>query len=72
MDFIRKILILFLVLTAMYLAYIVVNFLKAKIKVRGNLGAFLILMLLSFGVVFLIIISLGFVLTEFRSFFFHH
>lgn len=72
MNFFRKILILLLVIVAMYLAYSVVNFLKLKIKVRGNLGAFLLLTFLSFGAVFLIIISLSFVLTEFRSFFFKH
>ena len=72
MDFFRKILILLLIIVAMYLAYSVINFLKLKINVRGNMGAFVLLMLLSFGAVFLIIISLGLVLTEFRSFFFKH
>ena len=72
MIFFKKMLILLLVLVAMYLAYVVVNFLKSKIRARENMGAFLLLLLLSFGSVFLIIIAFGFLLTTFKDFFFKH
>ena len=72
MIFFKKMLILLLVLVAMYLAYVVVNFLKSKINVRGNMGAFLLLLLLSFATVFLIILALSFLLIEFKDFFFKH
>ena len=72
MIIIKKMLVLLLVLVAMYLAYVVVNFLKAKINARGNMGAFLLLLLLSFGGVFAIILALGFLLIEFKGFFFKH
>jgi hypothetical protein len=72
MIFFKKMLILLLVLVAMYLAYVVVNFLKSKINVRGNMGAFLLLLLLSFSAVFLIILAFGFLITEFKDFFFTH
>ena len=72
MIFFKKMLILLLVLVAMYLAYVVVNFLKSKINVRGNMGAFLLLLLLSFTTVFLIILAFGFLLIEFKDFFFKH
>jgi hypothetical protein len=72
MIFFKKMLILFLVLAAMYLAYVVVNFLKSKINARGNMGAFLLLLLLSFTTVFLIIVAFGFLLVEFKDFFFKH
>jgi hypothetical protein len=72
MIIIKKMLILLLVLVAMYLAYVVVNFLKSKINARGNMGAFLLLLLLSFGTVFVIILALGFLLIEFKGFFFKH
>lgn len=65
-------LILLLILAAMYLAYVVVNFLKAKIKVQGNMGAFLLLLLLSFTTVFLIIVAFGFLLVQCKDFFFKH
>ena len=72
MIFFKKMLILLLVLVAMYLAYVVVNFLKSKINVRGNMGAFLLLLLLSFATVFLIILAFSFLLIEFKDFFFKH
>jgi len=72
MIFFKKMLVLLLVLLAMYLAYVVVNFLKSKINVRGNMGAFLLLLLLSFGSIFLIILGLGFLLVEGKDFFFKH
>ena len=72
MIIIKKMLVLLLVLVAMYLAYLVVNFLKSKIKARENIGAFLLLLLLSFGSVFVIILALGFLLIEFKGFFFKH
>ena len=56
----------------MYLAYVVVNFLKSKIKARENMGAFLLLLLLSFGSVFVIVLALGLLLIEFKGFFFKH
>jgi hypothetical protein len=65
-------LILLLVLVAMYLAYVVVNFLKSKINARANMGAFLLLLLLSFAAVFLIILALGFLLIDFKDFFFKY
>jgi hypothetical protein len=68
----KKMLVLILVLAAMYLAYFVVNFLKTKIKIRENMGAFLLLLVLSFASVFLIITSLGFLLIEYKTFFFNH
>jgi hypothetical protein len=72
MIFFKKMLILLLVMIAMYLAYVVVNFLKSKINARGNMGAFLLLLLLSFTTVFLIILVFGFLLVEFKDFFFKH
>lgn len=72
MFFFKKMLILLLVLLAMYLGYVVVNFLKSKINMRGNMGAFLLLLLLSFTAVFLIIVAFGFLLVEFKDFFFKH
>lgn len=72
MIFFKKMLILLLILLAMYLAYVVVNFLKSKINVGGNMGAFLLLLLLSFGSIFLIIIALGFLLIGGKDFFFKH
>ena len=72
MLFFKKLLILLLVLAAMYLAYVVVNFLKSKINVHRNMGAFLLLLLLSFAAVFIIIMSLGFIFNEYTSFFFKH
>ena len=68
----KKVLILLMVLIAMYLAYVAVNFLKSKIDVRRNMGAFLLLLLLSFTTIFLIILILGFLLVEFKDFFFKH
>jgi hypothetical protein len=65
-------LILLLVLVAMYLAYVVVNFLKSKINARANMGAFLLLLLLSFATVFLIILAMGFLLIDFKDFFFKY
>ncbi len=70
MIFFKKMLILLLVLIAMYLAYVIVNFLKSKIKVRGSMGAFLLLLLLSFAAVFLITLALSFLLIDFKDFFF--
>jgi hypothetical protein len=70
MIFFKKMLILMLVIAAMYLAYIVVNFLKSKINVGGNMGAFLLLLLLSFGSILLIIVTLGFLLIRWKDFFF--
>jgi len=70
MIFFKKILILLIVIGAMYLTYLVVNFLKAKINVHRNMGTFLLLLILSFASVFLIILFLGFVFTEYRNFFF--
>jgi len=61
-----------LISIAMYLGYVVVNFLKSKINARDNMGAFLLLLLLSFGCVFLIILGLGFVLITGKDFFFTH
>jgi len=72
MIIIKKMLVLLLVLVAMYLAYVIVYFLKSKIKARENMGAFLLLLLLSFGSVFVIILALGFLLIEFKGFFFKH
>jgi hypothetical protein len=72
MIFFKRMLILLLVLIAMYFAYVVVNFLKSKINVRGNMGAFLLLLLLSFATVFLIILALSFLLIESKDFFFKH
>jgi predicted PurR-regulated permease PerM len=72
MIFFKKILILLIVIAAMYLTYLVVNFLKSKINVHRNMGAFLLLLLLSFATVFIIILFLGFVFTEYRNFFFKH
>ena len=72
MIIIKKMLVLLLVLVAMYLAYLIVNFLKSKIKARENMGACLLLLLLSFGSVFVIILALGFLLIEFKGFFFKH
>ena len=68
----KKVLILLMVLIAMYLAYVAVHFLKSKIDVRGNVGAFLLLLVLSFTTIFLIILILGFLLVEFKDFFFKH
>jgi len=68
----KKILVVLVVIAAMYLAYFVVNFLKSKIKVHRNMGAFLLLLLLSFASVFLIILFLGFFFSEYRNFFFKH
>lgn len=70
MIFFKKMLILFLVVIAMYLAYVIVNFFKSKINIRGNAGAFLLFLLLSFGIVFLIILALSFLLIDFKDFFF--
>jgi hypothetical protein len=72
MIFFKKILILLIVIAAMYLTYLIVNFLKAKINVHRNMGAFLLLLLLSFATVSVIILFLGFVFTEYRNFFFKH
>jgi hypothetical protein len=72
MIFFKKVLILLLVVAAMYLAYVVVNFLKSKINARRNMGAFLLLLLLSFTTVFLIILAFSFLLVEFKDFFFKH
>ncbi|MEP6927910.1 MAG: hypothetical protein ABI834_09755 [Ginsengibacter sp.] len=68
----RKILILLLVAAAMYLAYITINFFKSKINAHRNMGGFLLLLLLSFGSIFIIILLLGFIFNEYRSFFFKH
>ena len=72
MIFLKKMLILLMVLIAMYLAYIAVNFLKSKIHVRGHMGTFLLLLFLSFGTVFLIILGLSFLLIVFKDFLFKH
>jgi hypothetical protein len=72
MIILKKLLILLLILAAMYVAYITVNFLKSKINGRKNMGSFLLLLFLSFGAVFLIILAFGFLLTEFKDFFFTH
>ncbi len=72
MNFLRKILIVLIVAVAMYLGYVVVNFFKSKINVHRNMGAFLLLLLLSFGSIFIIILLLGFIFNEYRSFFFKH
>ena len=70
MLFLKKLLILLLALLAMYVAYIVVNFFKEKIKVQGNMGAFLLLLLISFISIFVIIVAFGFLLVRFKDFFF--
>ncbi|MEO8764869.1 MAG: hypothetical protein ABI416_11305 [Ginsengibacter sp.] len=72
MIFLKKMLVLLMILLAMYLGYVVIDFLKSKIRVRGNMGLFLLLLLLSFGSVFLIILALGFLLIEGKDFFFQH
>ena len=54
----------------MYLTYSIVNYLKLKINARRNMGAFLLLLLLSFATVLIIIFSLGFIFSEYRNFFF--
>ena len=72
MIILKKLLILLLIVAAMYVAYIAINFLKSKINGRKNMGSFLLLLLLSFGAVFLIILTFGFLLTEFKDFFFKH
>ncbi len=70
MLFLKKLLILLLALLAMYVAYIAVNFFKEKIKVQGNMGAFLLLLLFSFITIFVIIAAFGFLLVRFKDFFF--
>jgi hypothetical protein len=72
MIILKKLLILLLVLAAMYVAYVAVNFLKSKINGRKSMGFVLLLVFLSFGAVFLIILTFGFLLTEFKDFFFTH
>ncbi len=70
MFFFKKILILLIVVAAMYLTYSIVNYLKLKINAHRNIGAFLLLLLLSFATVLIIIFSLGFIFSEYRNFFF--
>jgi hypothetical protein len=71
MIFLRKILIVLIVAVAMYIGYVTVNFFKTKINVHRNIGGFLLLLLLSFVSVFIIIFLLGFIFSEYSSFFFH-
>ena len=70
MNIFKKALIVILVASAMYLAFFVVSYLKSKINVHRNMGTFLFLLLLSFSAVFMIILILGFIFTQFRNFFF--
>jgi hypothetical protein len=72
MIVLKKILILLIVLVSMALAYMVVNFLKSKINARKNFGNFLLLLILSFGAIFLIILALGSLLFAAKDFFFKH
>lgn len=72
MILLGKILLIIIIAAAMYLAYVVVSFLKSRINVHRNMGGFLLLLLLSFGSIFLIILLLGFIFNEYRSFFFKH
>jgi len=69
---VKKILMISIVVAAMCLCYYTVSFLKAKIDGHRNFGAFLLLVLLSFASVFIIIVSLGFLFSQYRNFFFTH
>ena len=48
--FVKKLLVLLIDIAAMYLTYVVVNYFKSKINVHRNMGAFLLLLFLSFAV----------------------
>lgn len=70
MNLLKKLLILLMVALAMYGTYQAVEYLKKKINGRKSLGNFLLLFFLSFGVVFLVILFLGWIIGHYRDFFF--
>lgn len=72
MIFFKKVLIILIVIAAMYLVYLAIDFLKKKIKVHRNMGGFLLLLTLSLTVIFILIFLLGFIFGEYRNFFFKH
>ncbi|MDE3211940.1 MAG: hypothetical protein KGM98_01800 [Bacteroidota bacterium] len=72
MNSFKKLLILIIIAVAMYGTYRVVEFLKARINGRKNLANFILLLLTSFGAVFLVIVLLGWIFTYYRNFFFTH
>jgi hypothetical protein len=71
MNFFKKILILVIIVGAMYITYVIVQFLKLRIEARKNITNFLLLFFLSFAVVFFMIYLLGWIFGQYRNFFFN-